>query len=53
MEAFSGLSAAVVVKAAQHAAKAAVLKGHKGITQADLTQAIAELRRHHGFHSGE
>jgi SpoVK/Ycf46/Vps4 family AAA+-type ATPase len=52
VEALSGSSAAVVVKAAQHAAKAAVLKHHKGVTEADLTQAIAELRRHHDFHSG-
>ncbi|MBB6146840.1 SpoVK/Ycf46/Vps4 family AAA+-type ATPase [Silvibacterium bohemicum] len=41
----SGVSAAMVVKAAQDAAKAAVLSGKKGITEADLHLAVAELRR--------
>jgi SpoVK/Ycf46/Vps4 family AAA+-type ATPase len=41
----SGASAAMVVKAAQDAAKAAVLKGKKGVTESDLQQAVAELRR--------
>jgi SpoVK/Ycf46/Vps4 family AAA+-type ATPase len=52
VEALAGSSAAVVVKAAQDAAKAAVLRGHKRITEADLTQAITELRRHKDFHTG-
>jgi SpoVK/Ycf46/Vps4 family AAA+-type ATPase len=41
----SGASAAMVVKAAQDAAKAAVLKGKKGVAESDLQQAVAELRR--------
>lgn len=41
----SGVSAATVVKAAQDAAKAAVLSGKKGVTEALLQQAISELRR--------
>lgn len=41
----SGASAAMVVKAAQDAAKFAVLRGKKGICEADLLQSIAELRR--------
>jgi SpoVK/Ycf46/Vps4 family AAA+-type ATPase len=41
----SGASAAMVVKAAQDAAKAAVLGGRKGVTEAHLQQAIAELRK--------
>jgi ATP-dependent 26S proteasome regulatory subunit len=45
----SGSSAAMVVKAAQDAAKAAVLNGNKGITQAHLEQAISELQRNHDF----
>jgi len=49
----SGSSAAMVVKAAQDAAKAAVLNGHKGVTQADLKQAISELRRHQDFNPGD
>jgi SpoVK/Ycf46/Vps4 family AAA+-type ATPase len=40
----SGASAAMVVKAAQDAAKAAVLKGKKGVAESDLQQAVAELR---------
>jgi SpoVK/Ycf46/Vps4 family AAA+-type ATPase len=41
----SGASAAMVVKAAQDAAKAAVLKGKKGVAESDLQEAVAELRR--------
>lgn len=41
----SGASAAMVVKAAQDAAKAAVLNGKKGVAESDLQQAVAELRR--------
>jgi SpoVK/Ycf46/Vps4 family AAA+-type ATPase len=44
----SGASAAMVVKAAQDAAKAAVLGGRKGVTEAHLQQAIAELRNNDG-----
>jgi SpoVK/Ycf46/Vps4 family AAA+-type ATPase len=40
----SGASAAMVVKAAQDAAKAAVLQGKKGISESDLQQSVAELR---------
>lgn len=43
--ALSGLSAAVVVKAAQNAAKAAVLSGRKCVTQNHLKDAIADLIR--------
>jgi SpoVK/Ycf46/Vps4 family AAA+-type ATPase len=49
VEALSGASAAMVVKAAQDAAKAAVLGEKKGVTEAHLLQAVAELRR--GEHS--
>lgn len=42
----SGASAAMVVKAARDAAKAAVLKGRKTVTEAHLREAIAETRRH-------
>jgi SpoVK/Ycf46/Vps4 family AAA+-type ATPase len=48
----SGSSAAVVVRAAQNAAKAAVLRGKKGIVQADLEQAVAELQRHDHTETG-
>jgi len=41
----SGASAAMVVKAAQDAAKAAVLGETKGVTEALLMQAVAELRQ--------
>ncbi|MBI3652112.1 MAG: ATP-binding protein [Acidobacteria bacterium] len=41
----SGASAAMVVKTAQDAAKAAVLEGIKVVTQSNLEQAIVELRR--------
>jgi SpoVK/Ycf46/Vps4 family AAA+-type ATPase len=45
VERLEGASAAMVVKAAQDAAKATVLGGEKIVTQAHLQQAIAELRR--------
>jgi ATP-dependent 26S proteasome regulatory subunit len=38
-----GKSAAMVVKAGQDAAKAAVLSGHQAVTHVHLNQAIAEL----------
>jgi SpoVK/Ycf46/Vps4 family AAA+-type ATPase len=49
----SGASAAMVVKAAQDAAKAAVLAGQKGVTESLLEQAIFELRRNKDFKSGD
>jgi ATP-dependent 26S proteasome regulatory subunit len=45
VEQLSGASAAMVVKAAQDAAKAAVLGEKKGVTESHLLQAVAELRR--------
>lgn len=42
------MPAAMVVKAAQDAAKAAVLVGHKLVTPTHLDQAIADLRRTDG-----
>ncbi len=45
VEHLTGASAAMVVKAAQDAAKAAVLSGKQLVTQAHLMQAIAEQRR--------
>lgn len=45
VEKLTGASAAMVVKAAQDAAKAAVLSGKQLVTQADLLQSIAEQRR--------
>jgi SpoVK/Ycf46/Vps4 family AAA+-type ATPase len=45
VEQLSGASAAMVVKAAQDAAKAAVLGEKKGVTELLLLQAVAELRR--------
>jgi len=42
----NGSSAAMVVKAAQDAAKAAVLAGGKPLTHEMLDQAISELQRH-------
>ena len=41
-----GSSAAMVVKAAQDAAKAAVLAGHPSLSQDKLLKAIDELQRH-------
>ena len=45
VEHLMGASAAMVVKAAQDAAKAAVLSGKQTVTQANLLQAITEQRR--------
>lgn len=45
VEHLTGASAAMVVKAAQDAAKAAVLSGKQLVTQANLLQAIIEQRR--------
>jgi SpoVK/Ycf46/Vps4 family AAA+-type ATPase len=45
VEALSGSSAAMVVKAAQDAAKAAVLVGRKVVTESCLQQAVAELQK--------
>jgi len=39
-----GASAAMVVRAAQNAAKAAVLSGAKGINDTLLEEAVAEIR---------
>ena len=43
--ALTGFSAAYVVKAAQDAAKAAVLVGRKTVEESDLTRAISEIRK--------
>jgi SpoVK/Ycf46/Vps4 family AAA+-type ATPase len=51
-ERLSGESAAMVVKAAQDAAKAAVLGGKKVITEVHLSKAIAELWRADGQSHG-
>jgi SpoVK/Ycf46/Vps4 family AAA+-type ATPase len=48
VESLTGASAAMVVKAAQDAAKAAVLSGKQVVTQADLLQSITEQRRGDG-----
>jgi SpoVK/Ycf46/Vps4 family AAA+-type ATPase len=53
VEQLSGASAAMVVKAAQDAAKAAVLAGQKGVTESLLERAILELRRNKDFKSGD
>jgi SpoVK/Ycf46/Vps4 family AAA+-type ATPase len=45
VESLSNASAAMVVKSAQDAAKAAVLAGQKIVTESLLQQAITELRR--------
>lgn len=45
VDSLKGLSAAYVVKAAQDAAKAAVLVGRKTVEQDDLRRAIAEIRK--------
>lgn len=42
----AGASAAMVVKAARDAAKAAILKGRKTVTEAQLREAIDEAGRH-------
>ena len=49
----SGASAAMVVKAAQDAAKAAVLGETKGVTEALLAQAVAELRPNNDSAQGQ
>lgn len=41
-----GCSAAMVVKAAQDAAKSSVLAGKKSVSQGNLIQSIDELHRH-------
>ena len=41
----SGLSAALVVRAAQSAAKASILAGRKEVNQSHLLEAISELKR--------
>lgn len=46
-------SAAMAVKAAQDAAKAVVLRGRKTVAEADLRQAIADLRRVSGQVRGD
>lgn len=45
VEQLNGASSAMVVKAAQDAAKAAVLKQRKGVTESFLRQAVAELQQ--------
>lgn len=45
VEKLTGASAAMAVKAAQDAAKAAVLSGNHLVTEADLQQSITEQRR--------
>jgi SpoVK/Ycf46/Vps4 family AAA+-type ATPase len=44
--ALSGCSAAMVVKAGRDAAKAAILKGKKTVTEAHLQEAIQDAKRH-------
>lgn len=46
VDSLAGTSAAMIVKAARDAAKAAVLKGRRTVTQQHLREAIAETRRH-------
>jgi SpoVK/Ycf46/Vps4 family AAA+-type ATPase len=48
VEKLAGASAAMVVKAAQDAAKAAVLSGQKTVTESLLKSAVAELKRTDG-----
>lgn len=45
VESLVGTSAAIVVKAAQDAAKAAVLSGHKTVCQSHFVNAISEVHR--------
>lgn len=42
----TGASAAMVVKAARDAAKAAILKGKKTVTEGHVQEAVTEARRH-------
>jgi len=53
IEKLAGASAAMVVKAAQDAAKAAVLGGQKIVTESHLKNAIAELKRGDSKEHGE
>ena len=53
VEALSGASAATVVKAAQDAAKAAVLGGNKIVTETHLKDAVADLKRADSHEHGE
>ena len=53
VEHLAGSSAAMVVKAAQDAAKAAVLGGRKLVTESCLQQAVAELRGNDNLATGE
>ena len=53
VEHLSGSSAAMVVKTAQDAAKAAVLAGRKLLTESCLQEAVAELRKTDNLASGE
>jgi histone H3/H4 len=46
VEALTGASAAMVVKAARDAAKAAILKGRKTITESHLRDSIEDAKRH-------
>ena len=48
-----GTSAAMVVKAAEDAAKAAVLEGKKQVAGKHLTAAIAEQQRAYKYHNGD
>ncbi len=48
-ERLAGASAATVVKAAQDAAKAAVLTGRHSVTQAQINQSVAELQKNGVF----
>lgn len=52
IEKLDGASAAMVVKAAQDAAKAAVLSGQKIVTESHLKNAIADLKRSDGVEHG-
>lgn len=49
----SGASAAMVVKTAQDAAKAAVLLGGKVVTELHLQQAVADLRKNDNLPNGQ
>lgn len=49
VEQLLGSSAAMVVKAAQDAAKAAVLGEERGVTEQLLLQAVGEIRKNDGF----
>jgi ATP-dependent 26S proteasome regulatory subunit len=51
VEELKGSSAAYVVKAAQDAAKAAVLVGRKTVEETDLRRAIAEICKGRSTHT--